>query len=132
MTCDVKAFQEGLKETEEYKKWLLRNFDNSDLCKPCEATKYDDNKLRMELIPVSTLKALAEVLTFGSKKYGDNNWRKGMQWNRLYGACLRHLTAWWGGETNDIESGLNHLQHALCCIAFLIEYTETHPELDNR
>jgi len=45
---------------------------------------------------------------------------------------LRHLTAWWAGEDLDPESGLHHLAHAACCLMFLLEYTQTHTELDDR
>lgn len=94
--------------------------------------KDDKSKLRMDLIPVSALHGLAEVLTFGANKYDDRNWEKGLDWSRVYGAALRHLTKWWSGEDLDTESGLNHLNHVLCCISFLVEYTQTHKDLDDR
>ena len=84
--------------------------------------KFDGDKLRTDLLPVSALTELAKVLGFGAKKYGDHNWKAGIDYNRLYGATLRHLLAWWDGEDNDTESKLSHLSHAMCNIAFLIEY----------
>ncbi len=89
-----------------------------------EGTKHDEGKLRMELIPPEALEALARVLTFGAQKYDDRNWEKGIQWSRVYGAALRHLNEWViNGETNaDNETGFSHLEHALCCIAFLVTY----------
>jgi len=97
-----------------------------------EGKKNDGGKLRLDLVPVLAIQALGEVLTMGADKYGDNNWRGGLKWSRVYAAVQRHLNSWWGGSTYDEESGLNHLKHALCNIAFLIEYTETHPEFDDR
>ena len=97
-----------------------------------QANKKDKDKLRYDLIPPSTLKALATILTFGSVKYEDNNWRKSMAWSRCFGALMRHLWAWWGGENLDTETGKSHLWHALCNISFLIEYETTHPEMDDR
>jgi len=90
------------------------------------ATKYDrrDEKPRVELIPISAQIKEAEVLTHGAKKYGDHNWRKGMEWTRLIGAALRHIFAWMRGEDMDKESGLPHLAHARCCLGMLIEYQE--------
>ena len=97
-----------------------------------EGKKFDNGKVRMDLIPVSLLQAVGAILTLGADKYGDRNWEAGLAWNRPYGAILRHLLAWWGGESTDAESGKSHLWHAACELAFLIEYEKTHPELDNR
>ena len=57
-------------------------------------TKNDIGKLRMDLIPLEAEEALATVLTHGAKKYGDHNWRGGIQYHRIYGAMRRHLLAW--------------------------------------
>lgn len=87
-----------------------------------QAKKYDQNKLRMDLIPISTFTALAEVLTYGASKYGENTWQALPNFeNRYYGALLRHLIAWRSGELIDQESGLSHLKHALANIVFLLE-----------
>ncbi|WP_206153385.1 dATP/dGTP diphosphohydrolase domain-containing protein [Cloacibacillus porcorum] len=96
------------------------------------ALKFDEEKIQLDLLPIVPLYGVARVLMFGAKKYTKNNWRKGLAWGRCYAAALRHLFAWWSGETNDPETGLNHLDHALCEIMFLREFTETHTELDDR
>lgn len=97
-----------------------------------EAQKHDTEKVRLDLMPVRPILELGKVLTYGGHKYGDRNWEKGLLWSRPYAAALRHLFAWFGGETTDPETGLNHLAHAMCNMAFLLEYAETHPELDDR
>lgn len=84
--------------------------------------KDDADKVRMELIPPELMIAVGDILTSGAKKYDDRNWEHGMKWSRVYGALLRHLTAWWGGEKKDPETGRSHLWHAGCCITFLIAY----------
>src|SRR5258708_2505586 len=84
--------------------------------------KMDANKIRADLLPVSFLIGVAEILTAGAKKYSDRNWELGMKWSRPYGACLRHLFKWWSGEKLDPDSGQSHLWHAACNLAFLIEY----------
>jgi hypothetical protein len=76
----------------------------------------------MELLPSDALFEVAKVLTFGANKYSANNWRKGMEWTRLYGAINRHLHQWNGGEMADKESQLNHLAHAACGILMLLEH----------
>ena len=97
-----------------------------------QAIKADSEKIRLELLPVRPLLDIGKVLTFGAKKYSERNWEKGLAWHRAYGATLRHLFAWWNGETYDPETGLNHLAHALCEIMFLLEFSYTHVEMDDR
>lgn len=97
-----------------------------------EGKKFDDAKLRVDLLPGSLVFGVSEVLTFGAKKYGDRNWEAGIRWGRVFAAAMRHLWAWWRGEDKDAETGLSHLKHAACCIAFLIEYEDTRREFDDR
>ena len=40
-----------------------------------DGTKHDAGKPRMDLIPPRAEMLLAEVLTFGANRYGDDNWR---------------------------------------------------------
>lgn len=94
--------------------------------------KHDQDKLRMELVPPELVESVADILTFGAKKYSDRNWEKGMSWGRVYGALMRHLWAWWRCEPADPETGKSHLWHAGCCIAFLIAYEERRAGEDDR
>jgi hypothetical protein len=87
-----------------------------------QAKHFDSGKLRMDLIPPEAEIAIAEVLTYGSKKYGDRNWEKGMPWSKPWGSMRRHLMKHQTGELVDPESGLPHLYHALCNLAFLVTY----------
>lgn len=98
-----------------------------------EGVKYDAGKLRYDLIPARPLEYLAAVYTFGASKYEDRNWEKGMPFSKIYGAIQRHLNAFWKGENlNPQDGNLPHLaQAAFGCFA-LLEYMETHPEMDNR
>ena len=34
-----------------------------------EAKKYDQNKTRMDLVPLSVMESLAQILTMGAQKY---------------------------------------------------------------
>jgi len=87
-----------------------------------EGKKFDAEKDRWDLLPTDAVRGVVRVLTFGAKKYGDRNWEKGMDWGRLYAAALRHMTAWWEGETRDPETGHSHLWHAATCILFLCAF----------
>jgi deoxycytidylate deaminase len=86
--------------------------------------KFDTDKLRYDLIPVEATKGLAEVLTYGAKKYKPNNWQGVDDKARYTAALYRHLEAWRAGETVDEESGLSHLSHAITNIAFLLYFEE--------
>jgi hypothetical protein len=84
--------------------------------------KNDEGKLRFDLVPPEVEEALAAVLTHGATKYEDRNWEKGIKYGRVYAALRRHLLSWVKGDKIDDESGMPHLHHALCCLAFLIAY----------
>jgi hypothetical protein len=101
---------------------------------PPTPLKHDQDKVRLELLPPEFLIGVSKVLTFGAKKYSPGNWSvgDGFEWSRLYGAMLRHLTAWASGEETDPESGLSHLYHAGCMLAFLCAHMERGLGKDDR
>lgn len=100
--------------------------------KPLEGRKDDQQKPRYDLIAPELLEFVARVLTFGANKYGERNWEQGMSWGRPFAALMRHIWAWWGGESNDPETGLPHLAHAACCVMFLLAYERRNIGKDNR
>lgn len=83
-------------------------------------------------IPVVPLEELAVHFGRGAKKYAAHNYRKGYEWSKSYSALMRHLTAFWGGEDIDEETGSPHIiavaWHAFALRTFMIE----HPEYDDR
>lgn len=95
--------------------------------------KYDENKIRYDLIPPECLKSIADVYTFGSVKYGDNNWQTLPDfYNRYYSALMRHLEADRMGEKYDEESGRLHLSHAAWnAIALLFNALKLEKGYDN-
>ena len=99
---------------------------------PTEGTKHDKEKIRLDLIPPEAIIALGEVLTFGAKKYGDNNWMKGIKISRLAGAMLRHWFQSVMGEKNDKESGLPHTWHMFCNAMFIVWMEQNKPKFDDR
>jgi hypothetical protein len=96
------------------------------------ALKYDNSKPPMDLLSRKALVELAKVMEFGRVKYAAHNWRKGMAWSRVIAALLRHALAYSDGETTDPETGLSHAAHVMACAMFLVEYEQTHIELDDR
>lgn len=89
-----------------------------------EFTKYDNGKLPLHLIEPIFLTKLAAVLGHGAEKYGENNWKKCTELNRVYAALLRHLLAWRCGEKIDKDSGIEHLAHVACNCMFLLYLSE--------
>jgi len=87
-----------------------------------EGTKKDDGKDPWHLLAWDVTREVVKVLAFGTKKYEPRNWEKGILYSRCYAAGMRHFTAWWEGEENDPETGLNHLAHLMCCVMFLLAY----------
>jgi len=82
--------------------------------------KYDEGKLRWDLLPLEPIEDIVRILTMGTSKYGDDNWQRlenGVE--RYYAAMMRHITAWRKGEELDKESGLPHLHHAMCNLMFI-------------
>lgn len=94
--------------------------------------KYDDGKARLDLIPYESLEGLGKVLAYGAKKYAEANWAKGIDYSRLIAAALRHLNQFNAGIDVDAESGLSHVHHAACNLAFLAYMIEHRKDLDNR
>lgn len=89
--------------------------------------KADSDKLRMDLLPVEALEAMAIRLSIGARKYGDRNWETGLAYSRFYAALLRHLLAWWGGQDIDSDpeaEGSSHLEGVLINAAFLVTYAK--------
>ena len=91
-------------------------------------TKYDAGKARWSLLPFDGLSGIVQVLMFGASKYGERNWEKGIEYDRVFDALQRHLTDWWQkndkgkGPGKDADTGYSDLWHAGCCILFLITY----------
>ena len=127
----------------------------------CEAEKqemlrYNQNKLRVSLVPVSAIEGIASVLTYGANKEftkvmtygynkytvkdeegnvlidGANNWRSGSNRTSVIDSLERHLLAFKRGEDRCSESGELHIDHLMCNAAFLKEFYRIHPDKDDR
>jgi hypothetical protein len=84
------------------------------------------------LIPYRVIDYLGEIYLYGCKKYDENNWRKGMEWGKIFAAFNRHSGQWHGGEDIDGESGMHHIGHSLWQL-FCLRWFETYkPDYDDR
>lgn len=97
-----------------------------------KAVKFDQGKPDLSMISYELVSEVAKVRMFGSQKYDRDNWKKGFKVTRSVAAALRHIFLFLSGETNDSESGLSHLAHAVCCLEHAIYDMKHHPENDDR
>lgn len=85
--------------------------------------RFNVGKARWDLIPGGALSELVNVFTYGSKKYADHNWRKGLKFSDTIAAMERHWNLWKCGEERDAESGCHHLGHVLWNAIVLLEFS---------
>ena len=91
--------------------------------------KHDNDKLRYDLLSVEWLEGLAEVATYGAKKYDDNTWQTVPDGKKRYtAAAFRHFIAWIKGEQLDSESNLHHLKHAAFNLLMLLSLERNNNE----
>ena len=103
---------------------ITDGIDMSKFAPAKSAIKHDDGKTDWSLVPFEALEGMADVLSFGAKKYASWNWTDGggFSYTRVLRSCLRHIFAFMRGEDNDPESGLSHISHAQCNLLFLAYY----------
>ena len=94
--------------------------------------RYNQGKLRFDLVPPYPQEQYVRVLTLGAEKYAPRNWERGMSWTAVAGSLERHLHAWKKCEDNDPETQLHHMAHVMCNAAFLLQYSVTYPQGDDR
>ena len=82
----------------------------------------DDGKVKPHEVPKEVIWAIAKVRQYGNAKYADpENWRS-VELEKFHDALLRHILAAWNDPSAvDPESGLPHLSHAACNLAFILE-----------
>lgn len=87
--------------------------------------KFDGDKPRPGLLIEGMPRALArvaDVLTFGAKKYQAHSWKQVENGRERYNdAKVRHQLKQAEGEIYDQESGIEHLAHEACNALFLLE-----------
>jgi hypothetical protein len=103
--------------------------------------RFDAGKRRVYLFPMDAFDGTCDVLTYGATKkhgpeglpYGERNWEGGLRWiEQCVGPLVRHLSAFMQGEDIDPESGLPHVDHMGCDVAFLQAMYRRRKDLDDR
>ena len=97
------------------------------------AARFSKGKNRLDLIPEWPIWEVGKVYTYGTNKYDDDNWRKGLTWKKnVIGPLKRHLTKWIRGEKLDDESGCHHLAMVVWQCFALMEYERCEVGMDDR
>lgn len=122
---DRQAILEELSES-------LENVENTKHISSTGSLRYNKGKPPMDLVPPKAIRAMAEVLNYGMRKYSRRNWEKGANYSVPYASLMRHLLAFWEGEDRDPESNLPHTYHILMNAAMLVEYESMNKDFDDR
>ena len=106
------------KEPRHFEKVLINESDSN------QKAKADAGKPRLTLVPRKILTAIARIREYGNAKYpegGPDNY-KSVEVDRYKDAMCRHAVAYLDDPHGvDEESGLPHLWHLACNVAFLCE-----------
>ena len=103
-----------------------------------QTIKADAGKPRLSLVPTEIVTDIARVREYGVNKYGDNTSWRNVEKDRYKDAAYRHFLSYLAEPSGvDEESGLPHLWHLACNVAFLCDLEkqqkiepEEIPELD--
>ena len=89
-----------------------------------QKAKADSGKPKLTLVPRQIIFDIAKIREYGNDKYpegGPDNWKK-VSKERYRDALFHHFMAYLDDPTGvDSESGLPHLWHLACNVAFLCE-----------
>ena len=87
-----------------------------------QTAKADEGKPELTLVPRQIIWDIAQIRMYGNRKYHDpENWRT-VEIERYRDAAFRHFLAYLDDPHGaDEESGLPHLWHLACNVAFLCE-----------
>jgi len=93
--------------------------------------------VRYDLISPFGLRRLAMTYAEGAKKFGDDNWRKGMPCSALFTHLMEPLTLSLAGLAAYDEAAVasplftDHLAHAAWGLFAMMEFEETMPEMND-
>ena len=107
------------KQQEPYK-WEPLHVPDEDTTSEGLFKKFDNNKLKLSLLPFESLEEVTKVLMHGAEKYGAENWKECEDVSRYEDALLRHLSSYMKGEEADEDTELSHIAHAACNALFLL------------
>lgn len=95
-----------------------------------QTIKADAGKPKLTLVPQQIIFDIARVREYGLAKYGTSESWKDVDIQRYRDAAYRHFLAYLKDPQGvDEESGLPHLSHLACNIAFLCEMEKKNTDI---
>jgi hypothetical protein len=76
--------------------------------------RFNQNKLRYDLVEPRAHRDMVKVLTYGAKKYFDRNWENGLSWTSVIASAKRHLAAIELGEDYDFDPNCEGCKSGFC------------------
>lgn len=142
-TMDNKKLETNLETNKDYIKSKTEDkvsykFAMIDLSEPQseglkhKGLRYNQGKLRYDLVNPWAHEQLVKVFTKGAEKYEARNWEKGMSWTSVIASLKRHLEAIERGEDYDQETGMLHSAHVQWNSHCLTAYYKLYPQGDDR
>lgn len=115
--CQISIPQEAYDEL----RFILIKYE-SQLEDKSQEAKADRGKAQLTLVPRKIIFDIARIREYGTKKYHDpDNWKQ-VEPERYRNAMFRHMLAYLDDPQGvDEESGMPHLWHLACNVAFLCE-----------
>jgi 5'(3')-deoxyribonucleotidase len=97
-----------------------------------EGARFNQGKLRYDLLEPYAVEQLVQVFTKGADKYAPRNWEKGMAWSKMVASLKRHLAEFEKGNDYDSETKLLHASHIAWNAMALVSYYKIAPHFDDR
>lgn len=116
-------------------KELKKDLDFTATTSKGNGLRFNQGKLRYDLVEPMAHRDMVDVLTYGATKYFDRNWQGGLSWTSVIASAKRHLAALEAGEDYDNGeggSGKLHVANLACNIHFLNAFYYTFPQGDDR
>jgi hypothetical protein len=88
------------------------------------AVRGTDVKARYDLIPLVGLRRLAETCAEGARKYGENNWARGIPSSNVINHALAHIANYLDGDRTE-----DHLAHAAWGLFVAMHNEERRPDV---
>jgi hypothetical protein len=88
---------------------------------PVPKAKEMAGKPQLRHVPANVMESIAEVREYGNKKYGNpDGWKMQTRVDYIEAAMRHGLKALQNPNSVDKESGLSHVKHMLCDLAFVV------------
>lgn len=84
------------------------------------ALRYNEGKLRWDLVDWEGIEEMLKVLEAGAIKYEPENWKKGLNREEILESIQRHLVAVFKGEEIDMDLMTHHMGNIMCNAMFYL------------